>query len=254
MTNPVEPSSETLVTDSLHSGEYAYGFATLDFGVFEVPGTAAPPNAAAPVAAQPPEAPAESAPEGPADVDVPFAAHSPITPAIPPLPDGVVSSPSLDLSFLTQAGAIPTPSPKLAAATQPSPSSGISPSMGSSPDVHPTEMPATPVSTGVAETNASEANALAGLSPVNVEAPSPSAIETPPAPVAAPPGPVSGEPNVAVGQLPTGAAAPASAVGTPSVHPEPKPPDAAGMQVQMSQNLAEQMASILQDVLRSKSP
>jgi hypothetical protein len=248
MTNPVEPSSETLVTDSLHAGEYAYGFATLDFGVFEVPGTAAPPDAEAPADAQ------ADAPADVADVDVPFAAHAPITPAIPPLPDGVVSSPSLDLSFLTQAGAIPTPSPKLAEATQPDPSSAVSPSMPSSPDVHPTEMPATPVSTGVAETNASEANALSGLSPVNVEAPAPSSIETPPAPVAAPPGPITGEPNVAVGQLPTGAAAPASAVGTPPIHPEPKPPDAAGMQVQMSQNLAEQMASILQDVLRSKSP
>lgn len=249
MSNPVEPSSETLVTDSLHAGEYAYGFATLDFGVFEVPGTATPPDAAAPVDAQ-----AATPAEAPAGVDVPFAAHSPIAPAIPPLPDGVVSSPSLDLSFLSHAGAIPMPSPKLAEATQPSPASGISPSMGSSPDVHPTEMPATPVSTGVAETNASEANALSGLSPVNVEAPAPSAIETPPAPVAVPPGPASGEPNMAVGQLPTGAAVPASAVGTAPVHPEPKPPDAAGMQVQMSQNLAEQMASILQDVLRSKSP
>ena len=243
MSNPVEPSSEALFTDSLHSGEHAYGFATLDFGVFEVPGTAPAADAAVPVDA-----------EMPVDAEAPFAAHSPIAPAIPPLPEGVVPSPSLDLSFLSQAGSIPMPSPKLAEATQPSPASGVSPSMGSSPDVHPTEMPATPVSPGVAESTASEANELTGLSPVNVEPPAPSSIETPPAPVAAPPGPASGEPNVAVGQLPTGAAVPASAVGTPPVHPEPKPPDAAGMQVQMSQNMAEQMASILQDVLRSKSP
>ena len=244
MSNPVEPSSETLVTDSLHSGEYPYGFATLDLGVFEVPGTSPPDEAAQ----------AEADEAAPADAELPFAAHSPISPAIPPLPDGVVASPSLDLSFLTQPGHMPMPSPKLAEATQPQPASGVSPSMASSPDVHPTEMPATPVSPGVAESTASEANEVSGLSPVNVEPPAPSSIETPPAPVAAPPGPSSGEPNVAVGQLPTGAAAPASAVGTPPVHPEPKPPDAAGMQVQMSQNLAEQMASILQDVLRSKAP
>jgi hypothetical protein len=247
MSNPVEPSSEALFNDPLHSGEHAYGFATMDFGKFEVPGTAPPADAS--------EAPpADAAEAAPVDAEAPFAVHSPIAPAIPPLPDGVVSSPSLDLSFLSQAGSIPMPSPKLAEATQPSPASGVSPSMGSSPDVHPTEMPATPVSPGVAETTASEANELTGLSPVNVEAPAPSAIESPPAPVAAPPGPASGEPNVAVGQLPTGAAVPASAVGTAPVHPEPKPPDAAGMQVQMSQNMAEQMASILQDVLRSKSP
>ena len=245
MSNPVEPSSETLFTDSLHSGEHAYGFATLDFGVFEVPGVAAPPGEPAPT---------EPHAGAPADAEVPFAAQLPITPAIPPLPDGVISSPSLDLSFLTQPGHLPMPSMKLAEATQPPPASAVSPSMPSSPDVHPTEMPATPMSPGVAESTASEANEVTGLSPVNVEPPAPSAIETPPAPMAAPPGPVSGEPNVAVGQLPTGAAVPASAVGTAPVHPEPQVPAVAGMQVQMSQNLAEQMASILQDVLRSKAP
>jgi len=243
MSNPVEPSSETLFADSLHSGEYAYGFGSPALGGFEVPGMTAPPDQAVP---------AEDAP--PIGAEAPFAAHSPLSPAVPPLPDGVIASPSLDLSFLTQPGHLPMPSMKLAEATQPQPASAVSPSLGSSPDVHPTEMPATPVSPGVAESNASEANSLTGLSPVNVEAPAPSAIETPPAPVAVPPGPVSGEPNMAVGQLPTGAAVPASAAGTAPIHPEPKPPDAAGMQVQMSQNLAEQMASVLQNVLRNKAP
>ena len=249
MSNPVEPSSETLFSDSLNSGEYSYGFGMPFFKVFEAPVAEMPaePDAASDTAAAPDEG-------VPMDAEAPFATHSPLTPAVPPLPEGVVASPSLDLSFLTQPGNLPMPSLKLAEATQPQPASGVSPSMASSPDVHPTEMPTTPVSPGVAESNVGEANELAGQSPVNVEPPAPSAIETPPAPVAAPPGPVTGEPNVAVGQLPTGAAAPASAVGTAPVHPEPGPPAGADLQLQMSQNLTEQMTSILADVLRGKAP
>lgn len=237
--NPAEPSSETLFTDPLNFGEYAYGFGTPVFKVFEAP---------------PMESPAGADETAMMDAEAPFAAHSPIATALPPLPDGVIPSPSLDLSFLTQPGHLPMPSLKLAEATQPDPASGVSPAMPSSPDVHPTEMPATPVPSGVAESNASEANALSGLSPVNMTPPAPSAIETPPVPVAAPPGPIAGDPNVAVGQLPTGAAMPASAVGTAPIHPAPQLPDSAGVQVLMSRNLAEQMTSILQDVLRAKAP
>lgn len=229
--NPVEPSSEALFSDPLNFGEYAYGFGTPVFKVFEAP-----------------QAPTAM------DAEAPIAAHMPIATALPPLPDGVIPSPSLDLSFLTQPGHLPMPSPKLAEATQPEPASGISPAMPSSPDVHPTEMPATPVSPGVAESSASEANQLSGLAPVNTTPPAPSAIETPPVPVAAPPGPIAGDPNVAVGQLPTGAAMPVSAVGTVPIHPAPQLPDSAGVQVLMSRNIAEQMASILQDVLRVKAP
>lgn len=231
MSNPVEPSSEALFSDPLNFGEYAYGFGMPLFSVFEAP-----------------EAPTAM------DAQAPIAAHMPIATALPPLPDGVIPSPSLDLSFLTQPGHLPMPSPKLAEATQPDPASAISPAMPSSPDVHPTEMPATPVSPGVAESSASEANQLSGLAPVNATPPAPSAIETPPVPVAAPPGPIAGDPNVAVGQLPTGAAMPVSAVGTAPIHPAPQLPDSAGVQVLMSRNLAEQMASILQDVLRVKAP
>ena len=249
MSNPVEPASTTLFTDSLNSGEYAYGFAMPVFKVFEAPEVEANPDTAV---ASEDAAPAEEAVT--MDVEAPSAVHSPIPPAIPPLPEGVVAPPSLDLSFLSQPGHTPIPSLKLAEATQPPPASAISPSLPSSPDVHPTELPATPVSPTVAESHASEANELTGLSPVNVEAPAPSAIETPPAPVAAPPGPVSGEPNVAVGQLPTGSAVPASAVGTAPVHPEPQAPTATGVQMQMSENLAEQMVSVLQAVLRGKAP
>ncbi len=237
MSNPVEPSGGAFIADSLHAGDYPYVFASPTEGTFEVPGSAESPDEA-----------------NVADVEMPFAMHSPLTPAMPPMPEGVVPSPSLDLSFLSQPGHVPMPSPKLAEATQPQPASGVSPSAPSSPDVHPTEMPATPVSPGVAESAAGEANELAAESPVNVEPPAPSAIETPPAPIASPPGPVAGEPNVAVGQLPTGAAMPASAVGTAPVHPEPQPPAAADMQMQMSQNMAEQMATILQDILRTKAP
>ncbi|MFA7241534.1 MAG: hypothetical protein WC091_15595 [Sulfuricellaceae bacterium] len=239
MSNLVEPSSEALFADPLNFGEYAYGLGTPVFKVFEAPPSASPADAD------------ETALMG---AEVPFAAFSPIATALPPLPDGVIPSPSLDLSFLTQPGHLPMPSLKLAEATQPDPSSGVSPAMPSSPDVHPTEMPATPVSTGVAETNANDANALSGLAPVNVTPPAPSAIETPPAPVAAPPGPIAGDPNVAVGQLPTGAALPSGAVGTAPIHPAPQLPDSAGIHVMMSRNLAEQMTSVLQDVLRGKAP
>ena len=239
MSNPVEPSSGTLFTDSLNSGDYAYGFGAPLFRVFEAPGM---------------DAPTDVDEAALMDVEAPFAAYSPIATALPPLPDGVIASPSLDLSFLTQPGHLPMPSPKLIEATQPQPADGVSPAMPSSPDVHPTEMPATPVSPGVAESSTGEANELSGLSPVNITPPAPSAIETPPAPIAAPPGPIAGDPNVAVGQLPTGAAVPVSAVGTAPIHPAPQLPDSAGMQVLMSRNLVEQMTSVLQDVLRGKVP
>ena len=161
MSNPNEPSSAGFMTDALNSGDYAYGFGTPIFKVFEVPET----DAAAATPGEIPDAAEVSS------METPFAPQSPATPAVPPLPDGVVSSPSLDLSFLTQPAHVPTPSLKLAEATQPQPASAISPSAPSSPHMHPTEMPATPVSPRVAEAEMGEANELAGASPIAASPP-----------------------------------------------------------------------------------
>ncbi|HEY5682172.1 MAG TPA: hypothetical protein VIR61_00670 [Sulfuricaulis sp.] len=232
MSNPVEPSSETLASDPLRSGEFAYGLAVPVTGVFNpVEAAQAPPAAEIEV----PETPIEPPPVAPA------------------IPEGWASSPWMNLSFLSTPGHIPMPSPELAEATQPPPATAVSPPAPSSPDIRPTEVPATPVSPGVAETTAGEGHDVAAQAGMAPEVPAPSAIETPPAPVAAPPAPVSGEPNVQAGQVPTAAATPASAAGTPPPHPAPEAPAAVTAQVQMSQSMADKMAAVLHDVLHGKS-
>lgn len=181
-------------------------------------------------------------------------ADAPVSPATASSPD-IVNSPWADLSFLSTPGPMPTPDPELAEATQPQPASAVSPTAGSSPDVHPTEMPQTPVSPGIAETAGSEAqDDVNKASPVNVETPAPSAIETPPAPVAAPPTPITAEPNKAAGEMPAGATAPTGALGTAPIHPEPQAPAAVDMQLQMSENMVEYMANVLHDILQQSAP
>jgi len=176
------------------------------------------------------------------------------TPSAPSVPADFASSPWADLSFLATPGPMPMPSPELAESTQPPPAAAVSPTAGSSPDVHPTEIPETPANTGVSEMASSEAqDAHTPAGSVDAEMPAPTAIETPPAPVSSPPAPVTAEPNIAAGELPSGATAPTGTVGTPPVDLESQAPAAIEMQMQMSENSAEHMAKILQDILQSES-
>lgn len=177
------------------------------------------------------------------------------TPSAPSVPADFASSPWADLSFLATPGPMPMPSPELAESTQPPPAAAVSPTAGSSPDVHPTEMPETPVTTGVSEMAGGEAqDGHNTTGPVNVEMPAPTTIETPPAPVSSPPAPQAAEPNMAAGELPSGATAPTGAAGTAPVNLESQAPAAIEMQMQMSENMAQDMANILQDILQSESP
>lgn len=176
------------------------------------------------------------------------------TPSAPSVPADFASSPWADLSFLATPGPMPMPSPELAESTQPPPAAAVSPTAGSSPDVHPTEIPQTPANTGVSEMTSGEAqNELNPAGPVDAEMPAPTAIETPPAPVSSPPAPVAAEPNMAAGELPSGATAPTGTAGMPPVNPESHAPAAIEMQMQMSENTAQHMAKILQDILQSES-
>jgi len=263
MSNPTVPTDEPLATDSLTSGEYSYGESipvTGDFSLTEPEPAIAPATDESVEPDSVSEVPEEVTDSMPEETMAPeamenVASDEAFSPIAPQIPADFTTSPWADLSFLTTPGPMHPPSPELAEATQPQPASGVSPSAGSSPDVHPTEMPQTPVSPGVAETAGSEVqDDINVASPVNVEAPSPSAVESPPAPVASPPLPMVGEPNMAAGELPSGAGVPDGAAGTAPIHPEPQAPAAVDMQMQMSENMVDHMANVLKDILQGKAP
>lgn len=280
MSNPTTPDDGSYVSNPLTSGDYVYGHAepvTGSFGLADegaIPASGDPSTETGPVDAGQEEVIEKVDPgseeHGVADGGESMTEESGVmeaeeimdemvdeafTPSAPSVPADFASSPWADLSFLATPGPMPMPSPELAESTQPPPAAAVSPTAGSSPDVHPTEMPDTPVTSGVSEMASGEAqDGQNTAGPVNVEMPAPTTIETPPAPVSAPPAPQAAEPNMAAGELPSGATAPTGAAGTAPVNPELQAPAAIEVQMQMSENMAQNMANILQDILQSESP
>ncbi len=280
MSNPTTPDDGSYASNSLTSGEYVYAHAEPVTGGFSLTEEGATPASSGPSTETDPaneaqEEVLETVDPGSKEHSVAGGGESmaedlgtieteeimdemaveAFIPSVPAVPADFASSPWADLSFLATPGPMPMPSPELAESTQPPPAAAVSPTAGSSPDVHPTEMPETPVTTGVSEMASGEAqDAHNPAGPVNVEMPAPAAIETPPAPVSTPPAPAAAEPNIAAGELPSGAAAPTGAAGTAPVNLDSQDPAAIEMQMQMSENTAQHMAKILQDILQSESP